>query len=64
MANSIRVEIREKQFVDENGKTISFNVLVLCDVPTGYENIDIELGALKTYEKQYLKAYLKAQTKK
>lgn len=63
MAN-VKVEIRPATFVDENGKTISFNTLVLVGVPTTLGPIDIDLMARKKYQSQYLKDYLKLVSQK
>ena len=63
MAN-VKVEVRQATFVDKEGKTIPYNILVLLGVPTGNGLVDIQLVAQKDYQKQYLKDYLKVLSQK
>jgi hypothetical protein len=59
MSSVLNVEVRQKTFTDDKGKQITFPVLVLVGVPTGFEPLDIELTASQNAHKQYVKALLK-----
>jgi hypothetical protein len=64
MSSVLKVEVRQKTFTDDTGKQITFPVLVLVGVPTGFEPLDLELTASQNANKQYLKAFLKQIQKK
>lgn len=58
MSTKVEVEIREDVF-ESQGKKITYLKLVLPNVQTLNGSIDIDLGPIKKYQKQYLKDYLK-----